>query len=175
MSDDKPVFVQLVELLGEAEAVANEQPVIVITIRPDPPNFWPHNIALTKARLGGSLPIWRSILLPFVLFGVRSPGDDLAAVQESIWSPPTGTRRRAKRRKRRLRLNYCDLSRLSRLLSRRPRNHRPSPLLADKPLNISGNTIILSIRGATPITTLRPRPSRRPACPEGRRTDCDSA
>ena len=67
MSDDKPVFVQLVELLGVAEAVANEQPVIVITIRPDPPNFRPHNIALTKEQAWRLATDLGSLLLPFVL------------------------------------------------------------------------------------------------------------
>ena len=67
MSDDKPVFVQLVELLGVAEAVANDQPVIVITIRPDPPHFWPHNIALTKDQAWRLATDLGSILLPFVL------------------------------------------------------------------------------------------------------------
>ena len=48
----------------------------------------------------------------------------------------------------RLRWTCCDLSRRSRLLNRRPRNDRPKPAAAeDKPLNISGNMIILNIRG----------------------------
>ena len=67
MSDDKPVFVQRVELLGVAEAVANEQPVIVITIRPDPSTFRPHNIALTKDQAWRLATDLGSILLPFVL------------------------------------------------------------------------------------------------------------
>ncbi|MHB8954478.1 MAG: hypothetical protein ACYC4U_16020 [Pirellulaceae bacterium] len=67
MSDNKPVFVQLVELLGVAEAVANEQPVIVITIRPDPPKFWSHNIALTKDQAWRLATDLGSLLLPFVL------------------------------------------------------------------------------------------------------------
>ena len=75
MSDDKPVFVQLVELRSVAEAVANEQPVIVITIRPDPPNLWPHNIAHTKDQAWRLATDLGNILLPFVLLGERSPGD----------------------------------------------------------------------------------------------------
>lgn len=67
MSDDEPVFVQLVELLGVAEAVANERPVIVITIRPDLPNFWSHNIAITKDQAWRLATDLGSILLPFVL------------------------------------------------------------------------------------------------------------
>ena len=76
MSDDKPVFVQLVELLGVAEAVANDQPVIVITIRPDPPNFWPHNIAFHEGP--GLAARYRSGKHPAPVrsLGVRAPGDD---------------------------------------------------------------------------------------------------
>ena len=66
MSDDKPVFVQLVELLGVAEAVANDQPVIVITIRPDPPNFWSHNIAITKDQAWRLARDLENLLIPFV-------------------------------------------------------------------------------------------------------------
>ena len=75
MSDDKPVFVQLVELLGVAEAVANEQPVIVITIRPDPPNFWPHNIAIHQrpSLAAGTRP--GKPTDPVRSAGERSPGD----------------------------------------------------------------------------------------------------
>jgi hypothetical protein len=67
MSDDKPVFVQLVELLGVAEAVANDQPVIVITIRPDPPNSWSHNIAISKDQAWRLARDLENLLLPFVL------------------------------------------------------------------------------------------------------------
>ena len=67
MSNDKPVFVQLVELLGVAEAVANDEPVIVITIRPDPPNFCPHNIALTMAQAWRLMIDLQNVMIPFVL------------------------------------------------------------------------------------------------------------
>ena len=67
MSDDKPVFVQIVELLGVAEAVANDEPVVVITIRPDPPNFFPHNLALTMAQAWRLMIDLQNVMIPFVL------------------------------------------------------------------------------------------------------------
>ena len=76
MSDDKPVFVQLVELLGVAEAVANDQPAVVITIRPDPPTYFPHNIALSEAQAWRLADRSREPPAPVRPPGLRSPGDD---------------------------------------------------------------------------------------------------
>jgi len=52
MSADKPLMKQLVEILAVAEATGwppKNEPVVVITVRPDPDSFHPHSIALKKA------------------------------------------------------------------------------------------------------------------------------
>ena len=108
MSDDKPVFVQLVELLGVAEAVANDQPVIVITIRPDPPNFWPHNIALTKDQAWRLATDLGSILAPVRSLGVRlttaTGCGTRVEVESAKWDSSSGR----KGRRPGLRWTCCD-------------------------------------------------------------------
>ncbi len=133
MSDDKPVFVQRVELLGVAEAVANEQPVIVITIRPDPSTFRPHTSHSRRTRLGGSLPIWEVSCFRSFSWCAFSWRRRLAAVQELRLSRPSGVRHLGSGPRLRLTWSCCDFSRLSRLLKRRPENHRQSPLRKRSP------------------------------------------
>ena len=146
MPDDKPVFVQLVELLGVAEAVANDQPVIVITIRPDPPNFWPHNIAFTKDQAWRLATDLGSLLLPFVLLvcvllattgcGAR------VEVESAKWGSSSGEWAKTQVEVDMLRPQPPEPVTIAK--STEP----PPPAAAeDKPLNISGNMIILSIRG----------------------------
>ena len=53
MSAEKPLMTQLVELLGISQATAwppSTEEVVIITVRPQPDSFRPHNIALKKAQ-----------------------------------------------------------------------------------------------------------------------------
>jgi len=146
MSDENPVFVQLVELLGVAEAVANDEPVIVITIRPDPPKFRPHNIAFTKDQAWRLATDLGSILLPFVLLvcvlltttgcGAR------VEVESAKWGSSSGERTRTQAEVDVLRPQPPEPVTIAK--STEP---PPPATSADKPLNISSNTIILNIRG----------------------------
>jgi len=63
---------QLVELLGLAEAMADDEPVVVITVRPDPNCFHPHNIALKKAQAVRLLRDLESLLKVPAMFLVAS-------------------------------------------------------------------------------------------------------
>lgn len=145
MSDDKPVFVQLVELLGVAEAVANDQPVIVITIRPDPPNFWPHNIALTKDQAWRLVTDLGSILLPFVLLVSITMTIGCGAtvdLESANWDSSSGQVARTAVEVDLLRPQPPEPVTIAK--STEP----PKPVAAEEmPVNISGNTIILNIRG----------------------------
>jgi hypothetical protein len=143
LSDDKPVFVQLVELLGVAEAVVNDEPVIVITIRPDPPNFWPHNIALTKDQAWRLATDLGSLLLPFVLLlsllTMTGCGTKVE-VESANWDSSSGERTRTQAE--------VDVLRPEPVAEPKAEERPSKPAAAEEqPFNISGNTIVLNIRG----------------------------
>ncbi|MHB8971289.1 MAG: hypothetical protein ACYC4N_12650 [Pirellulaceae bacterium] len=145
MSDDEPVFVQLVELLGVAEAVANEQPVIVITIRPDPSTFRPHNIALTKDQAWRLATDLGSILLPFVLLVSITMTIGCGAkvdLESANWDSSSGERSATS-----VEVDVLRPQRPKAVAETKVIEPPPKPTAEAKPLNISGNTIILSIRG----------------------------
>ncbi len=81
MSADKPVSVQLVELLGASEAILNDQPVIVLTIHYDLPRFVPHNIALTKPQTWRLATNLQNVLVPFVLLLIATVAGCSARVE----------------------------------------------------------------------------------------------
>lgn len=62
---------QPVEYLGVSEGLLNDpatgEPVIVITIRPDPPNWFPVSLALSAAQAGRLMSDLQNLLIPFVL------------------------------------------------------------------------------------------------------------
>jgi hypothetical protein len=148
MSDDKPVFVQLVELLGVAEAVVNDEPVIVITIRPDPPNFWPHNIALTKDQAWRLATDLGSILLPFVLLvcvllATATGCGARVDLESADWDSSSGQAARTA-----VEVDLLQPQPPEQIAEPKDTERPFTPVAAEaKPLNISGNMIILSIRG----------------------------
>jgi hypothetical protein len=150
MTAEKPMHVQPIELLGVTEGMANEQPVIVVSIRPDPANWRPHNIVLSKRQatrlltdLGNLLRVPVVLLLGCVLAGGCS-----ARIENSTGTTATGTSTTEDHRTR-VELDF------------QPRTARPQPPLEPqsspepprpasseaKPLTISGNTVIFNIRG----------------------------
>ena len=53
MSAQEPLMTQLLDLLGISQAAAwppSTDEVVIITVRPQPDSFHPHNIALKKAQ-----------------------------------------------------------------------------------------------------------------------------
>lgn len=70
MSADKPLMTQLVELLGISQAAAwplGIEEVVIITVRPQPNSFHPHNIALKKGQAIRLLKDLESLLRPTVV------------------------------------------------------------------------------------------------------------
>ena len=70
MSAEKPLMSQLVELLGISQATGSPpgtDEVVIITVRPQPDNFRPHNIALKKAQAIRLLKDLESLLRPTVV------------------------------------------------------------------------------------------------------------
>ena len=66
----KPLMSQLVELLGISQATAwppSTDEVVIITVRPQPNSFHPHNIALKKAQAVRLLKDLESLLRPTVV------------------------------------------------------------------------------------------------------------
>ena len=62
---------QPVEYLAASEALLNDpttgEPAIIITIRPDPPNWFSVNLALSTAQAGRLLADLQNLLIPFGL------------------------------------------------------------------------------------------------------------
>lgn len=148
MSDDKPVFVQLVELLGVAEAVANDEPVIVITIRPDPPNFFPHNIALSESQAWRLMIDLQNLMIPFVLLvsvllATATGCGARVDLESAKWDSLSGETAKA--------AVEVDLLRTQppEQIAEPKDTERPSTSAASegKPVNIAGTTIILNYRG----------------------------
>jgi hypothetical protein len=148
MSAEKPLFVQLVELLTVTEAVANDQPVIVITIRPDPPNFVPHNIALTKAQAWRLARDLENLLVPFVLlvslFLATTAGCGARVELESAkWDSSSGETARAA-----VEVDLLRSQPTKPVAKTEATELPPKPAVpADKPAHVAGNTIIVNIRG----------------------------
>lgn len=145
MSAEKPVFVQLVELLAVTEAVANNEPVIVITIRPDPPNFFPHNIALTKAQAWRLARDLENLLVPFVLLLVvlLSASGCRARVDSAKWDSSSGETARAA-----VEVDLLRSSPTKPVAKTEATEPPPKPAApADKPVHVAGNTIVVNIRG----------------------------
>jgi hypothetical protein len=147
MTAEKPMHVQPIELLGVTEGMANEQPVIVISIRPDPPNWRPHSFALNKRQATRLLHDLGSLLrVPVVLLlGCVLAGGCSARIESSTGTTATGTSTTEDHRTR-VELDF------------QPRTARPQPPLEPPPpprsasseaksLTISGNTVIFNIRG----------------------------
>jgi hypothetical protein len=147
MTAEKPTHVQPIELLGVTEGVADEQPVIVISIRPDPPNWRPHSFALSKRQATRLLTDLGSLLhVPVVLLlGCVVAGGCSARIENSTGTTTTGTSTTEDHRTR-VELDF------------QPRTARPQPPLEPPPpprsasseaksLTISGNTVIFNIRG----------------------------
>jgi hypothetical protein len=62
---------QPVEYLAAAEALLNDpttgEQVVILTIRPDPPNWFAVNLALSTAQAGRLLADLQNLLIPFGL------------------------------------------------------------------------------------------------------------
>jgi len=72
-ADKRRLRVQMVELLAvwPAEALLNDptngEPVVILTIRPDPSNWFSVNLALTTAQAGRLMADLQNLLIPFGL------------------------------------------------------------------------------------------------------------
>ena len=151
ISAEKPLISQLVELLGISQATAwppSTDEVVIITVRPQPNSFHPHNIALKKAQAIRLLKDLESPLRPTVVVLVACLA--LAAsgcsarieVERASDTSATGTE-----------ISSTEIGRTAVEVNFQPPQSKPTEPMArpvapePRPVTITNNTVVLNFRG----------------------------
>jgi hypothetical protein len=147
---------QPVEYLAVSEALLNDpttgEPVVVITIRPDPPNWFSVNLALSTAQAGRLLADLQNLLIPFVLLvaallAATVGCSEKVEVESATWNSPASepTTTTGEKAKTAIQLD---------LLQSRP--SEPATSATSTILNVSGGDIHIGEA---------PEPADKPALP----------
>jgi len=149
MSTEKPLMPQFVELLGLAEALGPaDEPVVVITVRPEPNSFRPHNIALKKTQAVRLLKDLESLLeVPVVVL--------LACLASAGCSARVEVERTNDIDATATEITTTEFQRTTVELDFQPRSPQPvlqpappTPAAPEaKPVTVTGNTLIFNYRG----------------------------
>jgi hypothetical protein len=156
---------QPVEYLPVSSTLLNDpttgEQVVVITIRPVPPNWFSVNLALSLARAGRLLADLQNLLIPFtlligVLLAATVGCGGRVEVESATWNSPASETKATTGEKARttveidvLRTRPQEFVAKADSPAAKVPEPRPSPkpvAPADKPINISGNTFVFNYR-----------------------------
>lgn len=156
------VMAQPVEYLGLSDSVASrpskEEPVVVITIRPDEGSFRPHNLAIAKAQaqrlwedLGSVLNRSAVLLAGIALASAIGCSAKVEVESARLGSPlPASEVTQAatdERAKTAVEVRLLPNRSSEPAAARKPTKPKMKPVASEaKPVTISGNTIILNYR-----------------------------
>lgn len=152
MADEQlHVPIQPVEYLAVSEGLLGHpttgQPVVIVTIRPDPPSFLVVNLALPLDQAWRLARDIENLLVPFVLLlGILlTTGCGLRAdVESAKWASSSGERERAS-----VQIDLLGSQRSEPVAETRATEPPPKPVAVEKePVIGSGNTtVIVNVRG----------------------------
>lgn len=135
MSAQEPLMTQLVELLGISQAAAwppSTDEVVIITVRPQPNSFHPHNIALKKAQAIRLLKDLESLLRPTVVVLVA-----FLAVVAAGCSARVGVERGSGTDATATEATTADFHRTTVELDFQPRSQQPVPQPKPPPVTVT--------------------------------------